>query len=343
MLQLNNPTHLKCSLGIFPNPEGIECIYAVAKATFAVVHGRVVPAEEQVQITIVDESWGDPLNSSLKSASEMTLVKPSTDIILIGHAYAPKGRARETAVRLRVGELDKTIWVFGDRVWLPGVLGHTVSDPRPFDRIPLRYEFAFGGTDPDPYDTEQPDYEPRNPIGRGLVPRRSRLPTDGIPLPNLEDPDHLIQTPGDRPVPACFAPVCAHWEPRRSFAGTYDDTWQKKRAPYLSADFDPRFFQSAHPDLITREYLKGGEQVEIVGASPIGTLKFLLPTCRPRMIFHWDGREIEQGPNLDTVIFEPDDARFSIVWRACLVTDKKTLRLSELEIICPEFGQSEAA
>ena len=49
----------------------------------------------------------------------------------------------------------------------------------------------------------------------------------------------------DRPAPACLAPIAEAWEPRRSFAGTYDAAWQQGRAPYLPTDLDPRFLASA--------------------------------------------------------------------------------------------------
>ena len=300
-------------------------------------------SQEQDEIVLVDEPWGDPLASSLKTASEMTLVKPATDVLLRGHAYAPGGKATHVDVSLRVGPIQKTVRVLGDRVWKPGVLGYKASEPKPFDRMPLMYELAYGGTDPQPLDSAKVDHEPRNPIGRGLVPRNSRLAGDGIPLPNLEDPKRLIRTPKDRPAPVGFGPIAGHWEPRKSYAGTYDEAWTTSRAPYLPFDFNPRFFQAAPPDQIAEGYLKGGEPVEILNATPGGKLSFHLPTCSLDLVFRFDGQGLQHAPNLDTVGIDPDSGRLWMIWRTCLVVDKKLLRMSAVQVSCSEYPKRKGA
>ena len=77
-----------------------------------------------------------------------------------------------------------------------------------------------------------------------------------------------------------LAPICAHWMPRRQYAGTYDARWEQSRAPYLPADFDPRFFQVAPADQVVPGYLTGGEPVELFGVSPWGPVRFTLPRER---------------------------------------------------------------
>jgi hypothetical protein len=327
-------------MGLFPNQEGVDCAYGAVKATFQMGSDGVSLAKEQVALVLADEYWSDPKSSSLKNAAEIGLSKPATDVLLQGHAYAPGGNAISSEVRLIVGGLQKTVRIFGNRFWEGGLLGLRISEPEPFQKIPLRYEFAFGGTDKQPEDEAKTDYEPRNPVGRGLVPKKSRTPGKGTPLPNLEDPRQLIKSPKDRPPPACFGPICSHWDPRKSYAGTYDEAWMKKRAPYLPTDFNPRFFQTAPPDQISPAYLKGDESVEISGATPGPPLRFQLPRCTVSMIFHLDGRDCPQTPNLDTVCFEPDEKRLCMIWRSCQVVDKKPHALRELEIQCREFSAS---
>lgn len=343
MLQIANDTPFQVKMAVFADPEGIECVYAAVKATFTLPPKDVALADKQAPVVLVDEYRGDPASSSLKYAGDMTLQKPATDVVLLGHAYAPEGQAPTSLVTLQVGELKKSVQVFGDRVWKPGFFGHKMTKPEPFEKMPLVYERAFGGSDPEPRDPNKVDNEPRNPIGRGLVPKNSRLPAKGIALPNLEDPAHLIRRAGDRPAPACFAFTCGHWEPRRQLAGTYDEAWTKTRAPYLPLDFDPRFFQSAAPELIAPEFLTGGEPVEIVGAAPAGPLRFALPVCTVEMIFHLDGKESRAEPRLDTVVFEPDEGRFTMLWRARQAVDKKLMRLSQLVIACREYPKRKAA
>jgi len=341
MLQINNKTPFKGSLAIFANPEGVDCAYGIVKATFAVDDGGAISIQKnQLAINDADVFWGEPGQSSLKQAGEICLAKPSTDILLCGHAYAPDGETRTMDVRLSVGAVAKTVRVFGNRIWEGGFFGMRITPPETFTKIPLRYEYAFGGVDPQPDEENKIEDEPRNPVGRGLLSKYSKASWEGVPLPNLEDSLQLIASPKDRPSPACFAPVCPHWEPRKSYAGTYDDTWTKKRAPYLPRDFNPRFLQVATPGLIAPTYLQGGESVEITGATPGAPLRLKLPSKVVSVVFHFDEQVFTPPLNLDTVCFEPDEKRFTMIWRSCLIVDKKVHRLRELELLNHETNSA---
>jgi len=337
MLQVRNRTPFKAALGVFANPDGIDCAYAVVKATFQLGPGPLKPAAEQAPLIPIDAPHGDPLQTSLKAAGEITLSKPSTDVLLIGSAYPREESLTQTDVRLKVGPLEKVARVFGDRIWERGVFGLQPSAPKAFEKIPLLFERAFGGTDAEPYDPQRVDYEPRNPVGCGMAPKNSGKKVEGSPLPNVEDPKQLLKLPFDRPAPVGFGPVAPHWSPRKEYAGTYDEAWIKKRAPFLPKDFNPRFLQVAPTDQIAPEYLKGGEPVELHGVSPRGPLKFELPRCQFEFIFDFDGQKKPQVPVLDTVVLRPDDNVVWMIWRACFVVDKKLLRLKELEVRCLEF------
>lgn len=337
MLQVDNHSAFVTGLTVLPDLDGVECAFAIIKATFEIGAAGASLAPDQTPITLVDDFWGDSASSSLRRASEISLLKPGTDILLNGHAYAPRGSARDAAVSLQVGRVRKTVAVIGNRTWKKTLRGYRPSDPEPFERIPLTYERAFGGTDPQPRDPGKVDFVPENPVGRGLVPRGSRQALEGIPLPNLEDPNRPIHRDDDRPNPACFAPICRHWEPRRSFAGTYDEHWVKRRAPYLPEDFDPRHLHCAPPDLTTKTPLKGGEVVEIIGGSPKGALRFTLPECAIHVVFEMDGCMEHRIAQLDTVTVEPDVGQFALLWRAKQVVDKRLLRLGSVDISCPQF------
>jgi hypothetical protein len=201
-----------------------------------------------------------------------------------------------------------------------------MSSPEPFETMPLMWERAYGGVDP----VSDGDAEVRNPVGVGYFARGGEGPQGDQWVPNLEDPSHLIARWTDRPPPACFAPIAAHWEPRRSYAGTYDERWQEERAPYLPADFDPRFFQVAPPDLVATEPLEGGELVVVEGASPSGVLRFRLPVVDVSLTYVVDGASEVRPVVLDTVVIEPDLDRLQLVWRGVLQCDKKALRVSEI-------------
>src|SRR5206468_2579065 len=88
---------------------------------------------------------------SLYSPSDLAPFKQRGDVMLVGHAFAPRGEpVRSLVVRIIVGEVDKSIEVHGERAWSPD--GLLREGPR-FAKMPLRYERAAGGPDT------------RNPVG----------------------------------------------------------------------------------------------------------------------------------------------------------------------------------
>ncbi len=329
MLQLKNDTSFQSAILLSPDPDGVETLYVAVKATFDLRDEPVVSGT-QLPVTLSDVYHGDPQRSSIKVPLDIALEKPGTDVLLVGSAYAPGGRpTSQMDVSFRIGPVGKTVRVFGDRVWRSATLGYSPSRPRPFEVMPLVWERAFGGMD---RVGSLPVAAPFNPVGTGFFAPRGERVVDGAPLPNLEDPQHLITSPGQVPPPACFASIAPHWEPRRSFAGTYDERWQRDRAPYLPDNFDTRFFQLAPPALNVSGYLKGGEAVEIIGATPSGSLRFRLPDTAIRVEFLIDGELRDRPVMLDTVLIEPDRARLSQVWRSSLRCDKTPLRVREIRV-----------
>lgn len=311
MLQFRNQTPFAGTIYILPDEKGVDCAYAVVKATFT-LSAQLRLAELQEPPANRDQYYGDPTQSSLRSASDITLTKPATDVLLQGLAYAPRGKAPHTDVALTLGSaIRKTIRVFGDRVWDSGGLPGSITPPKPFEAMPLTWERAFGGST-----------EPRNPVGCGLEDAR---------LPNIETPSQFVSSRRDRPAPAGVGPIPGHWEPRRLYAGTYDEVWQKKRAPYLPENFDSRFFQLAPADQIVPGYLQGGEPVRVNGCTPDGDLSFFLPSIRVQIRYRFDTGDQVCRANLDTVTIDTNAMRLHLVWRSALPCDKRALKIREVE------------
>ncbi len=331
MLQIRNRSRLAAALSSSPDPAGVDTLFAVVKGTFT-LGARIEEAEEQTPVVFADRYFGDARTTSVAEPGDVSLVKPGTDVLLFGHAYGPGGRtAHQAEVSLRLGPIDKRVAVFGDRRW-GGTILTRISSPEPFEAMPLVWERAFGGTEASA-DGGRVDGEDRNPVGAGFRSRVSGRKLEGLLLPNLEDPAHLISSPGDRPKPAGFGAIAAHWKPRPKYAGTYDAAWQKSRAPYLPLDFDPRFLMVAPEDQQVPGYLKGGESVEIAGATPSGILRFALPARRVDVLFRLDSGEERKTANLETVILRPDEKKVVLVWRAALACDKRLLKVREVEPI----------
>jgi hypothetical protein len=334
MLQIDNQTPCYAVLSVLPDRVGVDTLYVILKATL-VLRPKLALAPTQLPVTLADEYYGDPTDSSLRGVSEIHIGKPGTDVLLVGRAWGPKGQAvRETLVRVLAAERQKAIRVVGDRVWQPD---GTPTAPAPFEAMPLVWERAFGGVHPL---EERTLAEERNPIGVGFAGERSREDLAGHPVPNLESLDEPLERQGQRLTPVCFAPSAPHWLPRRAFAGTYDEVWQRKRAPYLPADFDPRFLQCAAPELTFDRYLSGGEPIEVHGASAEGPIAFPIPAANLQVAVRVAGSLAYPPVNLETVLLEPDENRVSLTWRAALPCDRKVLKVEKVTVTRRRAGAS---
>ncbi|TQV76394.1 DUF2169 domain-containing protein [Aliikangiella marina] len=324
MLQLKNATPFAAEIAVFPNEKGIDTLYSIVKATFLLQNAWVL-ADEQAPPQKEDEYWGEPGLSSIKVASDFHIGKSSTDIVMIGAACAPNQTpVHSLDVQLNVGQVNKTVRVTGDRVWMDG----RVSAPKPFTSMPIVYEKAFGGR----HQITEDQYmaEEKNPVGCSFKGKQSSSDLNKTPLPNIEDPSDPIQYIGDSPNPAGFGFCSPDWLPRRMYAGTYDENWQKNRAPYLPADFDRKFLNAAHPDLIYPGYLQGGEPLFISNMHPDGEIRAQLPQVSIKCDINLKGSTHSPQMNLETLILEPNQRQLAMVWRSEFECDKQVLDINEV-------------
>ena len=290
-------------------------------------------ADEQPPVRLADEHTGDPAGSSLLHEGQSAYLRHGTDIYLNGTAWAPMGRpAPQSMVALQVGAWQKAAVVFGERVWGQGITGASPTAPLPFTSLPLIYERCFGGSPSDP-SRALAELAQQNPVGRGLF--AGEREAIGQPLPNFEDPLAPLQSLRDRPRPCGFGPVARHWQPRRSFAGTYDQAWVEQRIPFWPRDFDERFFCAAAPGLHAAPHLQGGEAVRIVGMAPDGAHEFVLPSLRLRARFEVPGATLRKQLVLDAVSLEPDSGTFTLIWRTQIVADPLRVSAAVVRLLEP--------
>ncbi|WP_437675006.1 DUF2169 family type VI secretion system accessory protein [Sorangium sp. So ce131] len=301
-------------------PDGADLLLAIVSGRFQLPPaGRPGaapprPCEEQRPVQLHDEHHGPPDASSLRYEGQSAPLRPATDVLLLGQAWAPKGAAaKRVDVTLAVApHFVKTAAVFGERAFTQGGGAITPGSPRPFVAMPLVYERAFGGAEPGNHTPRA--YEPRNPVGRGFF--TSAADALYQPVANIEDPRALIQSAGDRPAPIGFGPIARSWQPRVRFGGTYDQRWVEELAPSWPPDFDVRFFQAAPLDQQVRGYLRGGERVAVSGVSPNGDIHFEVPRERVLLKGYFRGRVERKLMTLDSLLIEPDDGVFTLTWRA---------------------------
>jgi hypothetical protein len=308
-----------------------EWIVAVKGSFFIQPDGTQVLHPVQTPVSRVPIFRAEPGLSSLIQECDLLHTKLKTDVLVDGAAHAPNGRPVEhTDVRLKVGAIDKTLRVYGDRRWVAGVLGGpSLTAPEPFTRVPIVYERAFGGTDmTDPKDR---GWEPRNPVGTGFAMKREHI-VDKL-SPNVEDPRRPCQD-WRKGHPAGFGPIARHWAPRVALAGTYDDAWERTRKPLVPADFDDRFHQCAPEDQQVDGFLRGGELVELHGMTPDGLLSFRLPRITLAMTTEfYDGTEAQHRPVVHTLHLFPEERSFQIVWHSHLPCHQKVNSLRATQIV----------
>jgi hypothetical protein len=329
MWQVDNRTPFAAERGWVRDRNGVEIWLVAVKCTFDIrPDGSTEISAEQPPVLRVPEHHAEPGRSSIKYESDLVLTKTTTDVIVVGHACAPYGRpVARMEVGFRVGPVQKVLRVTGERWWS----GTGRTSPEPFTRMPLVYERAFGGTDVKSPCPER-DCDWRNPVGTGFAVSRDNV--SGRALPNIEYPDDTVGGWSDRPRPAGFGPIAGHWKARAGFAGTYGDRWMNERQPLLPDDFDDRFFQYAPQDQQAPTFLRGGEPVVLVGLTPGGDLRFLLPKVFLGFDTHFydKSREIHKERRLHAVILEPDYPRVSLVYHTALPCHFKVHRLDRTVI-----------
>jgi uncharacterized protein YjbI with pentapeptide repeats len=230
--------------------------------------------------------------------------KPRGEVLITARAYPRRPPQIACSTRISMGKVDKTLYVVGDRLWKRGV----ATDPTPFAEMPITWSRAFGGA-----------RFPDNPVGKGHEP----VEADGASthaLPNVEDPAHLVRSPGDRPAPAGFGAYDLMWPQRFSKIGTYDAAWLEHRAPGLADDLDPTFFNAAPDDQQVAERFVPGQAFRLENMHPDkGVLESALPARIARCFLTLRGREeaglVEVPMELETVHLFPHAERGVVLFR----------------------------
>jgi hypothetical protein len=277
----------------------------------------------------VDEPWDlDAPTGSIRRPSDLFAYAPGTEVLLVGHAFAQEPGATESAVRLRFGPIEKTVVAHGLRVWKLGAFGGVAPGPaRPIqDPIPLRWELAFGGADRS--DPAKTIVDARNDLGRGVA--RDPRKLVGQAASQLEGVGGVARGPL---APAGFGAIHRHWLPRRTFAGTYDASWEQTRMPLLPRDFDPRFNVSAPEDQWSATPLRSDEPLEVDGATDDGPIRARLPRVAIGVSSRIEGKVTDHRTQLDRVLIDADRRRVELTFRASVALPDKRERLDDVRIV----------
>ncbi|RWL47108.1 MAG: DUF2169 domain-containing protein [Mesorhizobium sp.] len=325
---------------------GHEWLVVVVKGTFdfpTKPGGLVQKSAEQVPLVMADTHTGVPGYSATLWETDFAFRKPRCDVIANGYAYAPGGRpAERVPVGIKVGNWSKLFEVVGHREWRAIGPVFTATAPQPFLKLPISYDVAWGGVDRLDPDDKLPGSYKYNPVGTGWSRTKNQRFIPGLRLPNTQAVDEEVRSPFGDYKPMSFGPVGRAWPGRIEYGGTYDDNWTKNIFPFLPPDFDERYLQMAPPDQQI-EHPRGGEDVTLINLTPQGRVSFRLPmTALPMALFKGREKVYETNALPDTILFDPEHRRFSLVWRISQRLARTILDFSECWIGPPTRGMERA-
>ncbi|MCC6556017.1 MAG: DUF2169 domain-containing protein, partial [Polyangiaceae bacterium] len=288
--------------------QGTWVLTFACKATFRLLPGRADLAEEQEPLYREDRHWSDDPGWSLYAPNDLAPARRRADVVLVGEAFAPAGKpARTLITRLRVGEIDKRVEVWGDRSMGPD--GAFFEGAR-FTRMPLLWERAAGGP------------ETSNPVGVRLDARDAygrRI------LPNLVPPGVAVRKLEEAIEPAGFGPISPSWPARQAklgrYAGSYaPDEWARRPLP---PGIDAAYFSAAPWDQ-QAEKLREDERLVLDHLHPDHPhLATQLPGHHPRAFVTRPGRGGQPVPmQIELLWIRTDVGLCTVTWRGQVRLDR---------------------
>jgi uncharacterized protein DUF2169 len=275
-----------------PLPDGVTVRgLLIVKATLAFSGGgwRLAPPEAQFPVWDLDQQ-GPPFFEK-----DIMFQKGGVDLVVVGSAVAPGSVVTQMQVSVILGDWSRTLAVFGNRLWTGGQ-GHFVpSAPEAFETLPITWENAFGGTTVDHEGNQSPF--PLNPNGKGYTLPNPQSQVAGVPLPNIEDPAHLIASMEDRPDPVGFGflPATSGMRLREGVIPRGDG----------KPDVTPRIYNAAPPGFVFTAYPEGAA-LEVHGMTRPSPWRAALPPFPARAALRGPAGETPLPLEVDTI---------------CLVTD----------------------
>lgn len=345
----------------FQIEKGKYLLSGIIKQTYLLEDdGKCTPHPEMLPL-VQDYEFYDPEEEEmLKQDADVYPFKQFTDLVIKGNANSPVPTSSFT-VSVSVGKIKNAISVFGDRKAQLLNSGEIIfTPPELLKSVPLRYDYAYGGTDyivellsastPEMHevmDMLEPGDDPfslsytrylRNPKGRGFVIGKFPEAFENFLLPNLEDPEDLLNPERlivndpkkwyDLPIPRATDWLSIVWFPRIAYSGflqPMDVNFKEVRRNWVEKDILASKPESERSSIrfangaslgFQLPYLQPGETILLENIHPrISKFTLQLPKEYPEI---WvDGRKgklLPTKPVMHTVLIEPEEKRLSIVW-----------------------------
>ena len=257
------------------------------------------------------------------AALDACIPKEKPEFLAVGSAFVPgKEKSIGCSVKVRLGNMEKELYVYGERFWN----ADTPSEPVSFASMKVDWEHAYGGE----------GFE-KNPLGKGFKPVNIKDMTVQL-IPNVLYPNERILSPEKQHEPACFGPVDFSWPQRFSKAGTHDDKWLKEDFPGFAPDIDWTIFNTAQPDQWLEHPLKADESFQITNMHPeksiiTGNLPGFSARCFINRLKAGGESFDEILQRLTTVWFFPHAERAILIYQGlCEVSDEDASDISHIVI-----------
>ncbi len=320
MWNIINKTPFKIGKGFIQDDKTGEPVWLTAiKATFDInPDGELTLSEEQMAVFSEPQFKATPYKSSMLYDSDLIPEKQKVDLILNAVAHVPNAQwADELTVGVAMGKWRKDLKVIGDRIW-QRVLGfHVQSYREKFKAMEICYENAYGGGN-FRENTEMPEYDIRNPIGKGYIKRWQDM--NRQKLPNIELPGFPLKKRIKKNKVAGFGAIPPFWQSRNKYAGTTNgNTPPNQPRP---KDFNPLYYQCA-PEDQQFDTIEEGEAVALHKLTPSEKLIFWLPRVTINCQTQTDEEQIKSQAKLQTIIIEPEFPRLIMIWQTSLPCEGK--------------------
>ncbi len=281
----------------------------VAKATYALEPEIAALLDEPDPVHEVDDHWDDDLRKSVRVPSDLAPVKSTYDVVVVGHAHAPKA-AESAVIRVSVGSVDKVVEARVPSRFTPD---GQLDSAAPALRMPLRYEVAPIGPD--------------NPVG--IDPTQYDAVSGRYRVPQLLPPN-LAAKPGSSVPFTGVGPIAPSWRMRDAHLRAQDREWLSNMLDRpMPTGFDPAYFSVAPPDQRADERFRADERI---------LLECLHPQ-HPRLVANLAGVKPMLSSNLggslpelvgDTLLFDSDRGLVTLTFRAQVPIDLR--RQSRFEV-----------
>jgi len=300
----------------------------------SVLLGALTCSIGRASLTLAEEQRPIELDPTLPHPHDGIWMKErAASVCVTGFVYPPEKGATEAEASVQVGDRAVRVVALGSRVWREGIGGGlTPTSPRPFERIAMTWDHAFGGRTTRPWTTIEQDGEelivpggeaefPHNPDGMGFYLGSEQAREK--PLPMLEDPDARISGIDDFPRPRCFAPYSTRGGMRAELILDEEGSIRREDVPRLASRAAPA---------LTFERLEPGTPVAVRGMRAGGEpLRFALPSAPFGVRVAVGPDALEVDATLDAVDIDAESATVRFLFRAAF--DYDLVRYDERSIV----------